>query len=202
MPPPLTNLQQLLDRVDQAAKDQKTNGDQDRDRVSLEEIVTGIGTRSFGPLLLLPGVILFSPLSGIPGMPSIMAVFVLAVAGQLLFRRKHFWLPRWLLRRSISEKRLKKAVRWMERPARSIDRWIRPRLTNLVQGPGVYVMAILCVAIAAGLPVMEVVPFSASAAGLALMAFGLALTSRDGVLAIVAFVLTAGVFGSVVYSLL
>ncbi|MFN2381287.1 MAG: exopolysaccharide biosynthesis protein, partial [Guyparkeria sp.] len=42
----------------------------DRDRVYFATIMDALGTRSFGPVLLLIGVILVSPLSGLPGMPT------------------------------------------------------------------------------------------------------------------------------------
>ena len=41
------------------------------------------------------------------------------------------------------------------------------------------------------MPVMEVVPFSANLAGIALTAFGLAVIAHDGLLALVAFAATA-----------
>jgi hypothetical protein len=52
------------------------------------------------------------------------------------------------------------------------------------------------------MPVMEVVPFSANAAGIALAAFGLALIAHDGVLALIAFVFTVITAGLMIYSLL
>lgn len=182
----LTNLEQLLDRINEAATG--------LDRISLEKIISAVGSRSFGPLLLLVGVILFSPLSGIPGMPTVMGLLVLLIAVQLLFRRKHFWLPRWLLKRSVEHKKLQKALKWLGTPARFIDRWIRPRLTLLIRGISVYFIAVICFFIAVALPVMEILPFSASAAGAILTAFGLSLIAHDGFPALLAFVLTIMTF--------
>lgn len=79
----------------------------------------------------------------------------------------------------------------MKPAARFVDRLLRPRLTILTQGAGTYAIAALCLGIAATMPVMEMVPFSANAAGLALTVFGLSLVARDGLLALFAFVLTA-----------
>ena len=53
-------------------------------------------------------------------------------------------------------------------------------------------MAVICMAVAAAMPLMEVIPFSANGAGLALMAFGLAIVARDGLLALMAFLATGG----------
>ncbi|GAA5525552.1 hypothetical protein Maes01_02122 [Microbulbifer aestuariivivens] len=193
MPPEFTSLQQMLEHIRQESAAQK--------RVTLDLVIRAIGRRSFAPLLLLVGLILFSPLSGIPGVPTSMATLVLLVAVQLLLGRKYFWLPQWLLRRSISEKSLRRALRFLQRPARECDRWLRPRFRLLVKRTGTDVIAVICVAIALALPLMEIVPFSASLAGVALTAFGLALVAHDGLLAIVAFALTGLTAALILFSL-
>lgn len=178
----LYNLEQLLDRIDKAAKG--------KNHVSLEVIINEIGSRSFGPLLLMVGVILASPLSGIPGMPTTMGLFIMLVSMQLFLRRKSFWLPHWLLNRSAEQKNIYKAIAWLRAPASFIDRWIQPRLPFLIHGISIYFIAFICLIIAIGMPFMEFVPFSASAAGTILAAFGLALIAHDGLLALLAFILT------------
>lgn len=194
MPREFTNLTQLLDHIAKIA--------QRRKRVSLDLVVQAVGQRSFAPLLLLVGIILFSPLSGIPGLPTTMAVLVLLTAAQLLLGRSHFWLPQWVLRRSISKDKLNRALGWLQRPARLIDRWLQPRLVFLVGRAGTYVIAIICALIALALPAMELVPLSATTAGVALTAFGLSLVAHDGALALFAFAITAFVVGLIVGALL
>lgn len=191
----LHDLEQLVDRIDAAARD--------ADPVSLGGILDFVGGRSFGPLLLLAGLITVMPLIGdIPGVPITMGLLVILIALQLLFRRDdHLWLPDWMLRRSVSRDRLCKALDWMRRPAAFIDKFIRPRLTVFVSGPATIVIAVLCILIAAATPVMEVVPFSANLAGAALIAFGLALIARDGLLSLIAFIFTAGTIGILIYNL-
>jgi hypothetical protein len=190
----LTNLEQLLDQINKAAND--------GERVSLDAILQKVGRRSFGPVLLLASLVMLAPIIGdIPGVPTIMGVLVVLTAGQLLFRREGFWLPRWLLKRSVAQDKLCKALGWLRSPAKYIDRLVRPRLTMFVQGAGMYVIAIVCIVIAAATPAMEMVPFSANGAGAALTAFGLALIAHDGLLALLAFVFTTVTLGVVVYSL-
>lgn len=166
------NLGDLLQRIAQVASD--------RDRVSLSAIMDALGTRSFGPVLLLIGVILVSPLSGMPGMPTTMGLGLALISLQLLMGREAFWLPGWLLNRHVSSNRLQKALQWLDRPARFIDWWLRPRLSILASQGGAIVIAIVCLLLALAMPMMEVVPFSATAAGLAVVAFGLALVAVDG----------------------
>ena len=182
----ISSLEEMLDRIDGSADDEG--------QVSLGKIVESVGNRSFGPLLLMVGVIMTSPLSGMTGMPTIMGVLTLLIAGQLLFQRDHFWLPRWMLRRSVGHEKVRKAVKWLRPAARFIDRWLRPRLPVFVRGASIYLISAVCVVIAVVMPMMELVPFSVHAAGLAVTAFGLALISRDGLLALIAFIATAVIF--------
>jgi hypothetical protein len=49
---------------------------------------------------------------------------------------------------------------------------------------------------------MEVVPFSANGAGIVLSAFGLALISRDGLLALTGLLVAAGTVAIVLFHLL
>ena len=164
--------------------------------------VDAIGGRSFGPLLLVAGIIMTSPLSGIPGVPTTMGLLLLLIAIQLLLRKQHCYLPRWLLKRSMAHERVAKAINWLRPAARFIDRYLRPRLLLFVQGLRIKLIAIICIVVAVGLPVMELVPFSAHAAGIALTAFGLALIASDGLLALIAFAVTGGTVVLIVYSLL
>jgi hypothetical protein len=184
MPGDPRNLQQLLDRIGDA--------EPEGERVKLDAIVEEVGRRSFGPLLLLAGVITASPLSGIPGMPTLMALLVMLVVAQLLMRRDHFWLPGWMLRRTVSASKRDKALSWLRPPARFVDRFLRPRLTVLVEGGGTYAIALVCLLIALSMPPLEMLPFAATAAGVAIAIFGLALIARDGLVALFAFAVTIG----------
>jgi hypothetical protein len=177
------SLEQLLDSMGAAAR-----GDQ----VSLDELMDMVGRRSFGSLLLLAGLLTLTPLIGdIPGVPTLLGAFVFLIAMQLLVGMEHFWLPRWLLERSIERSHLETAIRWIRPPARFIDRLLKSRYTAIVNGKTKYLIAVFCIGIALSMPVMEVVPFSANAAGIVLAAFGLSLISRDGLVALGAF-LAAG----------
>jgi hypothetical protein len=175
----------------------------DPDRVTLEQMLDAVGRRSFGPLLLLAGLVVLAPLVGdIPTVPTMMAAVVMLVAVQLLLQREHFWLPDWLLRRSVEREKVRKAVAWLRRPAAWVDRVLRPRLTFLTGDRGSVVVALTCMLIALAMPPMELIPFSANGAGLALAGFGLALVTRDGLLALLAFVFTFGTLGWVGWTLL
>jgi hypothetical protein len=178
------NLEQMLDRVLEQTQGMPV--------VSLREILEAVGPRSFGPVILLAGLVTAAPLIGdIPGVPSLVAMLVLLTLGQLLFGRKHIWLPNWLANRCISREKLVRGLELLLPPARFLDRFVRPRLSLLVHRPMLYVLAGCCMIVAATMPALELIPFSANLAALALTAFGLAMIARDGLLALVALVATS-----------
>jgi len=183
---PPKNLNELLDRFDEAAEESE--------KVSLDVIMDAVGRRSFGPLLLLAGLIISSPGVGdIPGVPTILGLFVLMIAGQLVFGRDHFWLPQWLLKRSVSREKLKKMTssKWVRKPARFVDRLLKERLEILVGQKGTYAIAIVSSVISLAMPLTEFVPLSANGVGAGIVAFGVALIARDGLMALIGYVIAA-----------
>lgn len=188
------SLNELLQRFEDVAER--------ADRVSVADLLDEAGHRSFGPVLLIPALVMVAPGPGdIPGVPVLMGVLVILTAAQLLFRRRCIWLPGWLQRRSLAPGTVEKIIRWSRRPAAFMDRWTRHRMPKLVHGPGAMAIALACIVIALATPVMEVVPFSANVAGAAILMFALALIAGDGLLALVAFAFTATTFGLLIHNL-
>lgn len=192
--PAITNLEQLVDVIKKTAAE--------HDRITVEMLLEAVGRRSFGPILLLAGLIIMMPIIGdIPGIPSTMGILVLLCAMQLVIGRRHFWLPQWIVRRSVTNEQLFKAIKWIRPPARFLDKGLRPRLTFLTKNGGTYLIAAACLLIAVMIPPMELIPFSANGAGIALTAFGLSLIAHDGFLALVALIVLVGSGAFVLYSL-
>jgi len=183
----ITSLEELLDRIRES--------DAEDDRVALGSILDVFGHRSFGPLLTLAGLVTLAPLVGdIPGVPTTMGVLVVLTAAQILIRRDSVWLPKWLLDRSVNQGKLHKALGWLRKPSRFVDRLTRPRLTMVFRGPGQIGLAVVCLGVGAVMPLLEAIPFSANAAGIALTLLGLSLISRDGALALAGIAVTVGAF--------
>jgi len=189
-----TDMTGLLERVQQAGRRQ--------DSVSLGAILDSVGRRSFAPFLLIAGLVTLAPLIGdIPGVPTLMAALVIFSSVQLLIGRDYIWLPGWLLERRVSRVRFVKATEWMKRPARWIDYLLKQRLVRLTQPPAHLPVALTCLLIALAMPPMEVVPFTANGAGLALTLFALALLAKDGLMALLGYALTGGTLALVIVNL-
>ncbi len=169
--------------------------DENEDPVTLQSVLEIIGPRSFGPVILLAGLVTMAPLIGdVPGVPTMMAAVVILTAGQVLFGKHEFWLPAWLRRRSISRDKLGRFLGWMDRPAKILDRLFSSRLEPVTKGWGVYLIAVACILVALVMPFLEAIPFSSNIAAIAWVTFGLATIFRDGYVAIFALLVSFGLF--------
>lgn len=186
--PKIQDLNSLLDRVEQLTY---INGE-----VCLEDIIKVVGTRWFGPLLMVPGLVMLVPGVGdIPGVSVLMGLVVLLLSVQAIVDRSRVWLPRWLARRNVSERNVRRAIKWVRRPAAFIDRHTRRRMTWAVKHSSIYVIAATCIMIAAMTPILELIPGSGALAGAALTNFGLALLAHDGLIALLAISCSVGTIG-------
>ncbi len=169
--------------------------DKSEDPVTLRAVLEIIGPRSFGPVILLAALVTMAPLIGdIPGVPTLMASLVILTASQVLMGKQNFWLPRWLLQRSVQRDRLSRILAWTDRPAKVLDRLFHRRLEPVTAGRGVYLIAVACILVALVMPFLEAIPFSSNIAAIAWMTFGLAMIFRDGYVAIFALVVSFGLF--------
>ncbi len=156
-------------------------------RVSVADLMDMIGERSFGPLLLVPSLIAVSPVGAIPGLPAFTSVAIVLIAGQILLRHEHFWIPGWLARRSVEAHRMEQGLEKIRPVARMIDHLLMPRLTWLTTGAGFYAIALMCLLIGLVTPILELIPLGGIPPNAAVVAFSLAITARDGLWALLAF---------------
>jgi hypothetical protein len=178
------NLDELLDEILAA--------DPDAGKISAGELLEAVGKRSFAPLLLLLALLAFTPVGGVPGVPTALAAIVMVTAGQILFGRRRFWLPKFVLRRGIDSGGLRKTIGWLRPFARWVDRLIKPRLVWLLQGAFLRVAALGCIVTAMTIPPLEIIPFAGTVSWAAIGIFGLAIIAEDGALALVALGFSIG----------
>ncbi|MBC9248455.1 exopolysaccharide biosynthesis protein [Paracoccus sp. 11-3] len=167
------------------------------DKTSIRDMVEALGYASLLPTLMVVAMAVVSPLSGIPLFSSICGVLIALTSVELLIRRKHLWLPGFLMRRQVSSRKLANAYRWAEGPARWLDRVSRPRLQFLVRRPLVWIAQIACLLAGAVMPFLELVPFTSSILGLAVFLMGFGMLVRDGLFALLGLLVIAALVGAV-----
>lgn len=173
--PPHT-LVDVLDRVSSLAA-------RDDAPITLGRMLGAIGWRAYGPLLLVIGLVSISPLTAAPGATWLAASLTLVLSAQMLLGASHPWLPRQALTAPLPRRALRRTAAAAKPCARRVDAVLRPRLTFLVDPPFGAASALAC-AIAALLTFpLGLIPLAPIAPGVAITLFGLALTTRDGLIA-------------------
>ena len=178
------NLEEVLGDIEKLGED--------RESVSFGDALDAFGRRSFAPLLILFPIVEISPVGGIPGVPTALAVIIAFVALQLLVGRDHVWLPDFVERRQTDGKKLAKAVHKLDKVAAWIDSKLTDRFDFMVEGIGARVAAIGILLLCLSVPPLEFLPFASTVPMIAIAAIGLALLVRDGLLMIVALLLGGG----------
>lgn len=155
------------------------------DHVSIADVVDRIGPRGFGPLIFAPALVGASPVGGIPGVPTLMALVIILIAVQILIRRGRIWLPGPIRRRSVTAARLQTAIAKMRPAAKWIDRWLGRKLEWLTSAPARVVAGLLVIGLCILVPPLELIPFAALVPMLAIALIGLAIMAHDGILMLI-----------------
>lgn len=176
-------LPDIIDRVLAACEGEE---------VTIGDIVTSVGRAGFAALLLVPAVAVATPLSGIPMFSALMGTVIALVAGQMLIRRRHLWLPSWVTRRKVSAERVSTAFGKLRPAMEWIEARTKQRFSLLVNAPFNIVTQGLCFLSGAVMPLLEFIPFSSSVVGIGVVFLTLGMLTRDGLLALLALVPYAG----------
>jgi hypothetical protein len=172
----LTRLLEQLDEVDAGKK------------LRLQDIVDNFESRGFGPLLVLPALIVLLPTGAIPGIPTLCGSFIAMVAIQLVFGKSSPWLPGRLAERGFDHGRFHRAVKRLKPWTRRFDKLLKPRLQVLLNPLSRRLIALLAVLLALSMIPLELLPFAAAIPALAIALMGLGLVAHDGLLMAIGFV--------------
>ena len=170
------SIEDVLDCVEEAGDGEE--------RVSVSDIVDRIGDGAFAPLMLVPALVMISPVTAIFGVATFCGAIIVLITVQMVIGRETLWLPGFIRTRTVSGAKLDRATGWLAGPARFVDRLTRKRLSRLVEPPLDRLWAALCMALALVVPVFELVPMSATVIATAIALFGLAMLAKDGLFAI------------------
>ncbi|MBJ7416704.1 MAG: exopolysaccharide biosynthesis protein [Niveispirillum sp.] len=154
------------------------------ERVSIGQLIDGLGERAYGILMLLFALPTILPAP--PGMSAVTGMPIVVFSLQLMIGHPHPWLPGFLRSRSILRTDLMAVLTKAEPWLRRVERVTRPRFTHLVDGrmerlAGVIVFLLSIVLI---LPIFMGNIFPSIAIAL----IALALMERDGIALIAGYV--------------
>lgn len=164
--------------------------------ISVGEIVDRFGPRAFGALLFIFSVPNVLPLP--PGSSTILGLPLVLLAPQVALGVRAPWLPRFVDDRKIKPSDLKHWLGGIIPKLRSVEKLSRPRLHFLFGPVGDRVIGLICTLLA--LVLILPIPLGNLAPALCIGAFALALFQRDGVIALVGYLMASVSLGLLVLS--
>lgn len=165
----------IVDRLDAVVE---------RDEIRLRDLFEEFGESSFLPALMVPSLLVVSPLSGIPLFSSVCGLTIAFISAQMLISRRHLWLPDMLMKMKIDGPKARKAVRKLRGGSSWIDRHSKNRLRIFTSAPARKWLQLLCLLCGLAMPFLEIVPFSSSLLGGAVTLLATAMLARDGLFAL------------------
>jgi len=157
------------------------------DRVKVGQLIDALDERGYGPALAVLPLTELTPIGGVPGYPTLLALTVATIVLRLLLGYEHFWLPEWLRRRELKSDHVIKAVEWLKPVTHWIDGKLHKRLSAVAGKTGQRIACFVILGILLLVPPLEFVPFATSGPMIAVSIFGLALLYRDGLLMLLGF---------------
>lgn len=162
------------------------------DDVAVDTVIDALETRGFGPLLLAPALIALLPTSGIPGVPSVCGILIFLIAIQGGLGKRSPWVPNRLRRVSMQRRTLVSVIDRAQPYTHRVDRWFRPRLVFLTRAPFNRLVAVGCAALGLTMIPLELVPFAGTAPAFAITLAAIGMSTRDGIMIVVASLAAAG----------
>jgi hypothetical protein len=159
------------------------------DHLTVADIVAVLRDRAFAILVVLLGLPNCLPMP--PPIPLVCGLLLALVAAQLAAGRPTPWLPRALLRRSIPQEDVSRAVARALPVLQRLERWSKPRMTFLETPLALRLIGFLLIAFSVGLlvaaPVIGQIPL-----GIAVCLVGLGLVERDGIVIVAGMLVGIG----------
>ena len=147
----------------------------------MADIVGVLQDRAFALLVVLLGLPNCLPMP--PPIPFVCGLLLALVAAQIAAGMPAPWLPKVLLRKSLPQEAVARAVTRALPTLQRLERWSRPRMAFLETPLAFRFIGFLLIALALGLlvaaPIIGQIPL-----GLAVCLVGLGLVERDGIVVV------------------
>ena len=144
------------------------------DGLTLREIRDRLDERAFGLMILILAIPCLVP--ALYGVPQIVGIPILLLAGQMLVGREEPWLPEALLKRTVSKAMLDRMADFASKRMGWFERLSRPRLKVFTQGIAEQAAAAFMILAT----VTIVLPMTNTVPSVALSLISVGLIQRDG----------------------
>jgi len=171
-------------------------GEDERPVLTVGQMLEQFDSRAFGAMLLVFGLLNCLPLP--PGSSTILSLPILLLAPQIAWGSDVPWLPRKLIDHPLKRDDLRGLFRRLTPIVRRMELVTRPRLKILFGPVGERLIGVVCTLLA--LVLVLPIPLGNLAPGATVAVLALALLQRDGLLALLGYLMAAVSVGLLVLS--
>ena len=171
-------------------------GEDERPVLTVGQMLEQFDSRAFGAMLLVFGLLNCLPLP--PGSSTILSLPILLLAPQIVWGSDIPWLPRRLVEHPLKRDDLRGLFRRLTPIVRRMELVTRPRLKILFGPVGERLIGVVCTLLA--LVLVLPIPLGNLAPGATVAVLALALLQRDGLLALLGYLMAAVSVGLLVLS--
>jgi hypothetical protein len=163
-------------------------GEDTRPVLTVGQMLEQFDSRAFGAMLLVFGLLNCLPLP--PGSSTILSLPILLLAPQIAWGSDIPWLPRRLVEHPLKRDDLRGLFRRLTPIVRRMELVTRPRLKILFGPIGERLIGVVCTLLA--LVLILPIPLGNLAPGATVAVLALALLQRDGLLALLGYLMALG----------
>lgn len=171
-------------------------GEDTRPVLTVGQMLEQFDSRAFGAMLFVFGLLNCLPLP--PGSSTLLSLPILLLAPQIALGREVPWLPRKLVEHPLKRDDLRGLFRKLTPIVRRMELVTRPRLMILFAPAGERLIGLVCTLLA--LVLVLPIPLGNLAPGATVAVLSLALLQRDGLLALLGYLMAAVSVGILVLS--
>ena len=171
----------------------------DGDKVSVGDLIDALDARGYGPALAVLPLLELTPIGGIPGVPTALALVIGALTLRLVMGYEHFWAPDWLRRRKLNSSRVEDSLEWLRPIALRIDAKLHERLRWFASRQAQQVACLVILGLLLTVPPLELIPFATSLPMIVIAIFGMAILFRDGLLMLIGYCTAALAVVGIIY---
>jgi hypothetical protein len=155
----------------------------DGERIKIGTLCDSLGRKGFGPFLLIPALLVISPLGALPGACAVLGAFIFIASFQIFLGHKRPWLPDRMRKISFKGAKFRSSLKRMRPYAVKMEAYLENRLSVLARNEIVLrSTALVSMVLAVGIMTLSIIPFAPAALALPVLFFALGLSAHDGIL--------------------
>lgn len=162
------------------------------EKINVGQVIKRFEYRGFGPLLLVPSLIVILPTGAIPLVPALAGLLLSFICVQILIGYTHPWIPHKIKECTLPRDKFEKGVGRAKPYTQKIDTFLHKRWAVLFNPVSTRLTALVCLILCMLMTVVGFIPMMPAVLALPVFFFGLGYIAEDGLVIAVGLLTVIG----------